>query len=79
MNGMENHGIFMTQPTGFVNKEFTDHVLKVERSLYGLKASGREYHLCLTAGMLKWAATVSDRQQRASSKRNRSTLSGNCK
>jgi hypothetical protein len=79
LNGMKYHNIFKTQATGFVNEDFPDHVLEVERNLYRLKASGREYHLCLTARMLIWAVTVSGRRQRASSRRDRGHLSGNCK
>lgn len=39
--------IYMTQPQGFINEDYPDHVWKLNSSLYGLKQSARQWHKCL--------------------------------
>lgn len=39
--------IYLSQPEGFINPEFPDHVWKLNSSLYGLKQSARQWHQCL--------------------------------
>lgn len=43
-----NKEIYLTQPEGFVDENYPDHVWKLNSSLYGLKQSARQWHHCLT-------------------------------
>lgn len=45
------HEIHMRQPAGFIVNGKEDWVLRVHRSLYGLKASGREWYLTLAEAL----------------------------
>lgn len=40
--------IYLSQPDGFVDKEYPDYVWKLNSSLYGLKQSARQWHQCLS-------------------------------
>jgi len=37
LNGYLKEEVYVIQPPGFGNNEFTNHVLKLEKELYGLK------------------------------------------
>lgn len=43
--GLLDETIYMSQPEGFVNAEYPDHVWCLNKSLYGLKQSARQWHL----------------------------------
>lgn len=39
--------VYLTQPEGFVNEQYPDHVWRLNSSLYGLKQSARQWYQCL--------------------------------
>lgn len=54
LNGDLHEDVFMTQPADFVEKDKPTHVCKLQRALYGLKQSPREWFLTLISCLLKW-------------------------
>lgn len=40
--------VYLSQPEGFVNEQYPDHVWRLNSSLYGLKQSARQWYQCLT-------------------------------
>lgn len=50
--------IYLSQPEGFVNHDFPDHVWCLNSSLYGLKQSARQWHQCLTDQLKTIGSTV---------------------
>lgn len=47
LNGVLKQIIFMEQPEGFVSKEYSNHVFKLLKSIYGLKQASREWHAAI--------------------------------
>lgn len=47
LNGELSEEVYMRQPQEFVDKEYPNYVLKLKKSIYGLKQSGREWNLKL--------------------------------
>ncbi|CAH9103829.1 unnamed protein product [Cuscuta epithymum] len=45
LHGDLKETIFMSQPPGFINKEFPEHVCLLKKSIYGLKQSPRQWNL----------------------------------
>ena len=62
LNGVLNEEIYMDQPVGFVNKQRPNDVWLLQKSLYGLKQAGRQWHLRLVEELaqLGFERTVSD-------------------
>ena len=52
LNGYLNEEVFVEQPKGFENLHFPDHVLRLEKPLYGLKQSPRAWYDRLTHYLL---------------------------
>lgn len=47
LNGKLDHVIYMSQPPGYEDKTFPDHVCEMQGSLYGLKQSPRQWNQAL--------------------------------
>jgi len=45
--------VYMRQPEGFIDQQFPRRVLRLHKSLYGLKQSGREWNERLNAVLLE--------------------------
>ena len=45
LNGMLSEYVYMIQPEGFVNPQYTGKVCKLQRSIYGLKQASRSWNL----------------------------------
>lgn len=57
LNGELSEDVYMKQPEGFVSENYPDRVLKLKKSLYGLKQSGREWNAKLDAVLRKLGFT----------------------
>ncbi|GKD87799.1 retrotransposon protein, putative, ty1-copia subclass [Tanacetum coccineum] len=44
LNGHLSEEVYMTQPEGFVNPKYPNHVYKLKRSIYGLKQAPRQWN-----------------------------------
>jgi hypothetical protein len=59
LNGKLSEPVYMAQPPGFKDAEHPDWVCEVERSIYGLKQSPREWNLELHAALISIGLTQS--------------------
>ena len=59
LNGDLLEEVFMTQPSGFVNSQFPDHVYRLNKALYGLKQSPRAWYTKLSHCLFQWGFTSS--------------------
>jgi hypothetical protein len=46
-NGPIKEEVYVKQPSGFENKEYPNHVYKLQKTLYGLKQAPRAWYECL--------------------------------
>ena len=53
LNGVLQEEVYVTQPKGFKDPHFPDHVYKLKRALYGLKQASRAWYERLTDFLLK--------------------------
>ena len=62
---------YMQQPAGFVDEEYPDRVLRLNKAIYGLKQSGRAWNHTLEAALKKLNLTPCDNEQCLYLKRNK--------
>ena len=53
LNGDIDSEVYTSQPQGYVNQNFPDHVLKIIKNLYGLKQAPRIWHKVAKSAILK--------------------------
>jgi hypothetical protein len=46
-NGPIKEEVYVKQPSGFEDKEYPNHVYKLQKTLYGLKQAPRAWYECL--------------------------------
>ncbi|GJR15003.1 retrovirus-related pol polyprotein from transposon TNT 1-94 [Tanacetum coccineum] len=44
LNGPSKEEVYVSQPEGFINLEFPDHVYRLKKALYGLKQAPRAWY-----------------------------------
>nr|GFB95746.1 reverse transcriptase [Tanacetum cinerariifolium] len=44
LNGIPKEEVYVSQPSGFVSKQYPDHVYALEKALYGLKQAPRAWY-----------------------------------
>ncbi|GJY76129.1 retrotransposon protein, putative, ty1-copia subclass [Tanacetum coccineum] len=57
LNGHLSKEVYMTQPEGFVNPKYPNHVCKLKRSIYGLKQAFRQWNKRLDDEIKKFGFT----------------------
>lgn len=57
--GLLDETVYLEQPPGYVDSNFPDHVWELNRSLYGLKQSARQWHTRLVAQLKAMGFTCS--------------------
>ncbi|KAK1441497.1 hypothetical protein QVD17_07436 [Tagetes erecta] len=57
LHGHLQEEVYMTQPPGYINQQFPNHVCKLRRSLYGLKQAPRVWYMALTSFLLDFGFT----------------------
>ncbi|GJR03817.1 retrotransposon protein, putative, ty1-copia subclass [Tanacetum coccineum] len=57
LNGHLSEEVYMTQPEGFVNPKYPNHVCKLKRSIYGLKQASRQCNKRLDDEIKKFGFT----------------------
>ncbi|GKE24375.1 retrovirus-related pol polyprotein from transposon TNT 1-94 [Tanacetum coccineum] len=53
LNGLLKEEVYVSQPEGFIDLEFPDHVYKLRKALYGLKQAPRAYQSQYAIELLK--------------------------
>nr|GEW48480.1 retrovirus-related Pol polyprotein from transposon TNT 1-94 [Tanacetum cinerariifolium] len=53
LNGFINEGVYVTQPSGFIDFKKPDHVYKLKKALYGLKQAPKAWYDRLKAFLIK--------------------------
>ena len=52
LNGIINEEVYVEQPSGFENHEFSNHVYKLNEALYGFKQAPRAWYKRLSTFLL---------------------------
>nr|GEZ88958.1 copia protein [Tanacetum cinerariifolium] len=53
LNGILKEEVYVSQPPGFVSKQYPDHVYALDKALYGLKQAPREWYDVLSQLLIK--------------------------
>nr|GEV28583.1 hypothetical protein [Tanacetum cinerariifolium] len=53
LNGILNEEVYVSQPPGFVSKQYPDHVYALEKALYGLKQAPRAWYDVLSQFLIE--------------------------
>ncbi|GJZ84547.1 retrovirus-related pol polyprotein from transposon TNT 1-94 [Tanacetum coccineum] len=61
LNGPLKEEVYVSQPEGFIDPEFTDHVYMLKNALYGLKQAPRAWRLkFLGEKLVSWSSKKQD-------------------
>ncbi|GKD33983.1 retrovirus-related pol polyprotein from transposon TNT 1-94 [Tanacetum coccineum] len=69
LNGPLKEEVFVSQPEGFIDPEFPDHVYRLKKALYGLKQAPRAWYDKLSSFLIEHRFTIGEKLVSWSSKK----------
>ncbi|GJT18271.1 retrovirus-related pol polyprotein from transposon TNT 1-94 [Tanacetum coccineum] len=69
LNGLLKEEVYVSQPEGFIDPKFPDHVFRLKKALYGLKQASRTWYYKLSSFLIEHRFTIGEKLMSWSSKK----------